>query len=234
MSDKKMCSAVVVAAGSSRRFGGDRPKQFCEVNGKPLLYYSLKTLCDSDIIDEVIIVTSEEWIEYCTEEIVRKYGFDKGDGIVLGGETRLESVRAGVMVCDIASDYVFIHDGARPLITEDIIKRGYETVLKYGTAIAAVPSSDTIKIADKDGVVISTPDRRSLWRMQTPQIFDYNLILKACFEITDADKEEITDDAMLVERKTDTPVHLFMGSEDNMKITNANDMNIFLALLENR
>ena len=234
MNDKKMCSAVVVAAGSSTRFGGERPKQFCEINGKPLLYYSLKTLCDSEIIDEIIIVTSEEWIEYCTDEIVRKYGFDKVDGIVLGGDTRIESVRAGVMVCDIASDYVFIHDGARPLITEDIIRRGYETVLKYDTAVAAIPSTDTIKKANADGVVLSTPDRRELWRIQTPQIFKYDLILKAYFDIDDKDKEEITDDAMLIERKTDRDVHLFMGSEENIKITTAADMKFLLAILENR
>ena len=232
MSEKKMCSAVVVAAGKGERFGGDVPKQFVELNGKPVLYYSLKALCDSDIIDEVIIVTTEEWIEFCAEEIVRKYGFDKVDGIVLGGETRCDSVKAGVMVCDIASDYVFIHDGARPLLTEDIIRRGYETVLKYGTAVAAIPSADTIKIADKDGVVLSTPDRSTLWRIQTPQIFKYDLILKAYFELDDEDRETITDDAMLIERKSDVPVHLFEGSEDNIKITTQRDIDIVASKLK--
>ena len=198
MSEKKMCSAVVVAAGKGKRFGGEIPKQFADLNGKPVLYYSLKALCDSDIIDEVIVVTTEEWIEFCAEEIVRKYGFDKVDGIVLGGETRCDSVKAGVMVCDIASDYVFIHDGARPLLTEDMIRRGYETVLKYGTAVAAIPSADTIKIADSEKVVLSTPERSSLWRIQTPQIFKYDLILKAYFELTDKDRETLTDDAMLI------------------------------------
>ena len=228
MSDKKMCSAVVVAAGSGIRFGEDIPKQFFEINGQPVLYYSLKALCDSDIIDEVIIVTSEEWIEFCEDEIVKKYGFDKVDGVVLGGETRCDSVRAGVMVCDIASDYVFIHDGARPLLTEDMIRRGYETVLKYGTAVAAIPSTDTIKIADKDGVVLSTPDRSTLWRIQTPQIFRYDLILKAYFDLTDEDRQTVTDDAMLIERKSDVPVHLFEVSENNIKITTHNDIDIVM------
>lgn len=226
MSEKKMCSAVVVAAGKGKRFGGEIPKQFADLNGKPVLYYSLKALCDSDIIDEVIVVTTEEWIEFCAEEIVRKYGFDKVDGIVLGGETRCDSVKAGVMVCDIASDYVFIHDGARPLLTEDMIRRGYETVLKYGTAVAAIPSADTIKIADSEKVVLSTPERSSLWRIQTPQIFKYDLILKAYFELTDKDRETLTDDAMLIEQKTDVPVHLFEGSEDNIKITTQSDIDI--------
>lgn len=226
MSEKKMCSAVVVAAGKGKRFGGEIPKQFADLNGKPVLYYSLKALCDSDIIDEVIVVTTEEWIEFCAEEIVRKYGFDKVDGIVLGGETRCDSVKAGVMVCDIASDYVFIHDGARPLLTEDIIRRGYETVLKFDTAVAAIPSADTIKIADSEKVVLSTPERSSLWRIQTPQIFKYDLILKAYFDLTDKDRETLTDDAMLIEQKTDVPVHLFEGSEDNIKITTQSDIDI--------
>lgn len=224
MENKKMCSAVIVAAGKGKRFGTDIPKQFTMIDDKPVLYYTLKAFCDSDIIDEVIIVTSEEWIEYCTDEIVRKYGFDKVDGIVLGGETRSDSVKAGVMVCDISSDYVFIHDGARPLVSEEIIKRGYETVVKYDTAVAAIPSSDTVKIADAEGVVLSTPDRKNVWRIQTPQIFKYELILKAYFAMTEEDAKEITDDAMLIERKTDVPVHLFMGSEDNIKITTQQDM----------
>lgn len=226
MEDKKMCSAVIVAAGRGKRFGADVPKQFLELDGKPLLYYTLKAFCDSDIIDEVILVTSEEWIDYCTEDIVKKYGFDKVDGVVLGGEERYDSVKAGVMVCDIASDYVFIHDGARPLVTEEIIKRGYETVLKYDTAVAAVPVTDTIKEADKDRIVISTPDRKSLWSVQTPQIFKYELILKAYLSMTSEDTKDLTDDAMLVERKTNVPVHLFEASPDNIKVTSKSDVEL--------
>ncbi len=224
MGDRHMCSAVLVAAGKGERFGSKIPKQFIELNGKPVIYYSLKALCDSEIIDEVIIVTSEEWIEFCTEEVVRKYGFGKVDGIVIGGDTRVESVRAGVIVCDISSDYVFIHDAARPMLTEDLIRRGYETVIKYDTAVAALPSSDTLKEAASDGVVQRTLDRRSIWRVQTPQIFKYELILKACFDLSEEDKKEITDDAMLIERKSKVPVHLFCGSEDNIKITTAVDL----------
>lgn len=219
-----MCSAVVVAAGNSTRFGGDIPKQFALLDDKPVLYHSLKALCESPIIDEVILVTSEDYLEYCADEIVKKYGLDKIEAIVLGGQTRCDSVRAGIMVCDIATDYVFIHDGARPYLTQDIIERGYETVLKYDTAVAAIPSTDTIKIADSDGVVLSTPDRRGLWRIQTPQIFKYDLILHAYFDLTDEDRASVTDDAMLIEQKTDTPVHLFMGSESNIKITTKSDL----------
>ena len=224
--DKTFCSAVVVAAGKGTRFGSDIPKQFLEVNGKPVLYYSLKALCDSDIIKEIIIVTSEEWIDFVTEEIVRKYEMEKVQAIVLGGAERYDSVFAGLMSVDISSDYVYIHDGARPMLTEEIIARGLETVEKYRTAVAAVPSSDTVKITDEDMVVTETPDRRNVWRIQTPQIFEYDLIIKAYFSLTDEDKAGLTDDAMIIERKTDVPVHLFMGSEDNIKITTPADLEI--------
>lgn len=222
--DKKFCSAIVVAAGAGKRFGGDVPKQFRDLCGKPVLYYSVKTLCDSPLIDEVILVTSEEWIAFCTDEIVKKYSLDKVQAIVVGGAERHDSVQAGLMVVDISADYVFVHDGARPLLSEEIIARGYETVCRFGTAVAAIPSTDTVKIADAAGVVLSTPDRRSVWRIQTPQIFAYQLLLQAYFSLTEADKDGLTDDAMLIEKKTDTPVHLFEGSEDNFKITREQDL----------
>jgi 2-C-methyl-D-erythritol 4-phosphate cytidylyltransferase len=226
MDEKKFCSAVVVAAGKGTRFGSDIPKQFLEIGGKPVLYYSLKALCDSDIIDEIIIVTSEEWIDFVTEEIVRKYEMEKVQAIVLGGDERYDSVFAGLMSVDISADYVYIHDGARPMLTEDILRRGFETVSKYGTAVAAIPSSDTVKITDEDMTVTSTPDRNSVWRIQTPQIFEYDMIIKAYFSLTDEDKKGLTDDAMIIERKTDNPVHLFIGSEDNIKITSPGDLEI--------
>ncbi len=224
MQEKKFCSAVVVAAGKGQRYGSDIPKQFLELNDKPLLYYSLKALSESDKIDEIIVVTSEEWIEYCADEIVKKYNFEKVEAIVAGGKERYDSVFAGLMAVDISADYVFIQDGARPMLTGDIIDRGYEIVLKYNTAVAAVLASDTVKVTDDDNVVTDTLDRTHTWLIQTPQIFAYELILKAYFALTDDDRKGITDDAMVVEKKTDTRVHLFEGSYDNIKITNPGDI----------
>lgn len=224
MQEKKFCSAVVVAAGKGQRYGSDIPKQFLELNDKPLLYYSLKALSESDKIDEIIVVTSEEWIEYCADEIVKKYNFEKVEAIVAGGKERYDSVFAGLMAVDISADYVFIQDGARPMLTGDMINRGYETVLKYNTAVAAVLASDTVKVTDDDNVVTDTLDRTHTWLIQTPQIFAYELILKAYFALTDDDRKGITDDAMVVEKKTDTKVHLFEGSYDNIKITNPGDI----------
>ena len=222
--EHRFCSAVVVAAGSGKRFGSEVPKQFLDLKGKPVLYYSMKVLCDSPLIDEVILVTSEEWVDFCTEEIVKKYGFDKVQAIVIGGEQRYDSVFAGLMSADISAEYILVQDGARPMLTEEILQRGYETVLRYNTAVAAVPATDTIKITDADGVVISTPDRRNTWHIQTPQIFGYQLLLNAYFALTEADKDGLTDDAMLIEKKTDVPVHLFAGARENIKITTPEDL----------
>lgn len=232
--EKKFCSAVVVAAGKGTRFGTQRPKQFEMLMGKPVLYYTLKALCDCDIIDEIILVTSEDMIEFCDEEIVRKYGLEKVEAIVVGGKERYESVMAGLMGVDISADYVFIQDGARPLINDKIIRDGFETVVKYGTAVAAIPTTDTVKVTDNDNVVISTPDRRNTWRIQTPQIFEYKLILNAYFSLTEEDKDGITDDAMVIEKKTDVPVHLYMASEDNIKITKPDDLKLAEDILGKR
>ncbi len=222
--EKKFTSAVVVAAGKGTRFGGVCPKQFADLCGKPVLYYSLKALCDCPQIDEIILVTSPEWIDFCTEEIVRKYGMEKVQAIVVGGKERVDSVQAGLMTADISADYVLVQDGARPMLTEEILQRGLQTVQKYGTAVAAIPTTDTIKIADENGVVLSTPARRNTFRIQTPQIFSYQLLLQAYFSLQETEKEGLTDDAMLIEKKTDHPVHLFAGSEDNLKITCREDL----------
>lgn len=222
--EKKFCSAVVVAAGKGCRYGSDIPKQFLKLGDKPVLYYSLEALSKSDKINEIIIVTSEEWIEYCADEIVKKYNMEKVEAIVVGGSERYDSVFAGLMAVDISADYVFIQDGARPMLTCDIIDRGYETVLKHDAAVAAVMAFDTVKVTDDDNVVTDTLDRSHTWLVQTPQIFSYELILKAYFALTDDDKKGITDDAMVVEKKTDTRIHLFEGSYDNIKITNPGDI----------
>lgn len=233
--ERKFCSAIVVAAGKGTRFGTQRPKQFEMLCGKPVLYYPLKALCDSEYIQEIILVTGEEWIDYCTEEVVRKYGFDKVQAIILGGEERYESVLAGLMAVDVSTDYVFVQDGARPMLSGEIIRRGYETVCRYDTAVAAVPVTDTIKITDDSGVVLSTTERKNTWSIQTPQIFGYQLLLRAYFALQEEDKAGLTDDAMIIERMTDVPVHLFTGAKENIKITEPRDMQLAAQFLaENR
>ncbi len=206
--------------------GSDTPKQYLDLCGKPVLYYSLKAFEDS-FIDEIVIVASPEDHSYIREELVNRYGFDKVASIVEGGAERYHSVLCGLRaVCE--SDYVFIHDGARPFVDEGILKRAYETVKKHGSAIVAMPVKDTVKIVDDDGVTVDTPDRRHLWQMQTPQVFKYKEILDA-YEKMLADPAaasgmSITDDAMVMEHFGSLKVHVSQGSYRNIKITTPEDM----------
>lgn len=219
-----MMTAIVLAAGSGRRMKSDVPKQFMRYKGRPLAASSLAAFQDSPEIDEIILVTSEAYISYCRTEIVEKYGFSKVTHIVPGGKERYDSVWQALLACE-GTDYVMIHDSARPFVTGEIIARAAENVKKYGTAVAGVPSKDTIKIANAEGFVETTPDRRHCWCIQTPQAFAYPLIRRANEELRDSGRMDgITDDAMIVERSGLAPVRLFMGSYENIKITTPDDL----------
>lgn len=219
------CTAVLLAAGQGKRMGGKIPKQFLHILDKPVIYYALKCFQESEIIDEVILVTSDEMLSYCKEEIVDKFEFTKVSRVVAGGSERYDSVYEGLKACGDA-DYVFIHDGARPFVTEQILREGYADVKKYGASVAGVPSKDTVKYADYSGMVEETPDRTRVWSIQTPQIFSYHLVRGAYERLQHFEKDGITDDAMVVEQMEKHPVHLFMGSYRNIKITTAEDLEI--------
>ena len=161
------CTAIILAAGQGKRMGGQVRKQFMELQGKPLLYYSLHCFQESGLIDEILLVTGKDQIEYCIKNVVERYGFSKVVKIVAGGEQRYDSVYEGLKACG-DSEYVFIHDGARPFVTEEILQRGYEAARKYGTGIAGVLSKDTVKIVDGKKNVIETPLRDRVWIVQTP------------------------------------------------------------------
>ena len=222
--------AIVLAGGSGKRMNSSVKKQFLEINGKPLLVYSLKTFEES-FIDEVVLVTSEEDKEYCQTEIVEKYGFKKVVKIVSGGKERYHSVANGVMAAN-ECDYIFIHDGARPFVTEDMLGRLLDEVQNSKACVAAMPVKDTIKIADADGFIETTPRRDLVWMIQTPQVFAYGLIYKAYESLL---KEEhaliekgisITDDAMVVETLLGERVKLVEGSYKNIKITTPEDISV--------
>ena len=220
---KKRCTAVVLAAGKGSRMKTDVQKQFLLIKEKPILYYSLRCFEDSPLIDEIVLVTSEGMEEYCRESVIRKYGFRKVTAIVPGGKERYDSVYAGLKACH-TPDYVFIHDSARPFITEEILQRNFEMVQKTGACITAVPSKDTIKIAGPEGSVKETPARETLWIVQTPQVFSYGLILQAYEDCRAQGMQGITDDAMVVEKAADTKVYFSMGSYQNIKITTPEDL----------
>lgn len=224
------CTAIVLAAGQGKRMQSKIQKQFLEIQDHPVLYYSLQCFQKSPLIRDVILVTGEGVISYCKKEIVEKYHLDKVSRVIAGGKERYDSVYAGLLAC-ADSDYVFIHDGARPFITEDILQRGMEGVKKTGACVIGMPSKDTIKLADSAGFIKETPNRSLVWTIQTPQIFSYSLIRKAHESIRKKDMTAITDDAMVVEQETGARICLAKGSYRNIKITTPEDLLIAEAFL---
>ncbi|MDE6531805.1 MAG: 2-C-methyl-D-erythritol 4-phosphate cytidylyltransferase [Lachnospiraceae bacterium] len=228
--------AIVLAAGKGKRMNADRPKQYLLLDGKPILYYSLKTIEES-FIDRIILVTSADEIEYCRKEIVEKYGLQKVTSIVAGGKERYHSVWNGI--CQVEDcDYLFIHDGARPFLTQDILDDAYRCVKEYDACVAAVPVKDTIKQVDGSGRVTFTPRRSTLYQMQTPQTFRFSLI-KDAYEGLIRQEEDlkkkgiaITDDAMAVETITSHDVRISEGAYTNMKITTPEDIWIAESLIK--
>lgn len=216
---------IVLAAGKGSRMKSDTPKQFLDIDGKPVLYYSLKTMEDS-FLDEVILVTGESLISYCREEIVDKYGFSKVTKIIAGGAERYLSVYQGLLACEEA-DYVYIHDGARPFITKRIMEQAKVCVEEYQACAAGMPVKDTIKITDENGFAVSTPNRSLVWQVQTPQVFAYNVVRDAYDALLALpEMPVVTDDTMVVETMTKVPVKMFEASYKNIKITTPEDLDV--------
>ena len=218
-----MTSAIILAAGKGQRMGTELPKQFLSMGDDMLLTKTIRVFEESSVIQDIVLVTSEDWIGFCKTEIVDREGFRKVRKIVAGGKERYDSVYQGLLACPNA-DYVFIHDGARPFVTEEILVRTQEAVEKYEACAVGVPSKDTVKIVDEDGFVESTPPRKNVWNIQTPQAFSYPLIRAAYEVVRDNNMTGITDDAMIVERSRLAKVKLVMGSYYNIKITTPEDM----------
>lgn len=225
------CTAIVLAAGQGKRMNSSVQKQFLMLKGKPLLYYSLACFQKSKDIEDIILVTGKECIDFCKQEIIELYGFTKVSKVVAGGKERYDSVYAGLCACE-DTDYVFIHDGARPFVTEEIISRAKDAVLKFQACIVGMPSKDTVKIADADQMVKETPNRSAVWNIQTPQAFSYTLIKEAHEIARTQNMEAITDDAMVVETYKNAPVRLVEGAYENIKITTPEDILIAEKFLE--
>lgn len=216
----KVC-AIVLAAGKGSRMGGKVKKQFLNLNDKPILYYSLKAFCDNTNIDEIVLVTAEEEIDYCRKHIVEKYELNKVSFITSGGSERQESVLKGLNVvknCDI----VLIHDGARPFITDEIINSGIKYARLYGACACGVTPKDTIKIKNQDHFSEETLKRSSLVAVQTPQCFKYEIIY-SCHSKLSSENISVTDDTMVVENYGHK-VYLYEGSYNNIKITTPEDL----------
>ena len=227
-------TAIVLAAGQGKRMHSKVQKQFLEIQGYPVLYYSLRCFQESPLIQDIILVTGEESISYCKEEIVQKYGFTKVSAVIPGGKERYDSVYAGLCECRDC-EYVLIHDGARPFVTEEILKRGLQKVKETGACVIGMPSKDTVKLSDEEGYVKETPNRKCVWTIQTPQIFSYSLIREAHDSIRQKDMSKITDDAMVAEHETGVKIRFSEGSYRNIKITTPEDLVVAEAFLkENR
>lgn len=233
---KKKTAAIVLAAGQGSRMKSDVHKQYLLLKGRPVLYYSLKAFEDS-FVDEIVLVTGAGEISYCRKEIVEKYGLRKVSRIVEGGRERYHSVFCGLQALD-GCGYVFIHDGARPFITGEILERAYEAVQKENACVVGMPVKDTIKLVDEDGYADSTPRRDRMWLIQTPQVFSFDLVRGAYASFLEKEQTfleqgmKITDDAMLVEQFTNTRIKLVEGSYENIKITTPEDMIVAEAFLK--
>lgn len=205
-------------------------KQYMLLQEKPVLYYSLKAFEDS-AVDEVVLVTSPEEIQYCREEVVERYRLTKVKQIVAGGAERYHSVYAGLCAAE-GCDYILVHDGARPFVDVRLIGAVIEQLGREKAVVVGVPSKDTVKLADADGYVDATPNRKNVWNIQTPQAFEYKLLKKAYDVLFESGEEElarkgiqITDDSMVLEQFAGgMNIRLMEGSYENIKITTPDDL----------
>ena len=228
--DNKKCTVVIAAAGIGKRMGADRPKQFLEIKDKPVLYYTINAFEKNRSVDSIVIVTGVENIEFCSKEIVEKYDFKKVKAIIEGGKERQNSVHNALNALNYDTDIVLIHDGARPFVMQEDIDKVISFSHKYDGAVLAVKSKDTVKVADENGFVKGTPDRKFLWNIQTPQGFSYSL-LKEAYDKAASDGFIGTDDSSLVER-LGKRVKLVEGHYTNIKITTKDDLLAAESILE--
>ncbi len=237
---KKRTIAIVLAAGQGKRMNSAVRKQYLLIQEKPVLYYTLKTFEDS-FIDEIILVVGKGEESYCQENIVDKYQFSKVSVIVEGGKERYHSVyQALLWVAKQKKEdsFVFIHDGARPFVTEEVLENAYTAVCQYDACIVGVPVKDTIKVVTEDKVVKNTPARSTLWTVQTPQVFSYDKVKNAYDKMLALEEQGklqivITDDAMVMESFSDIPIKVVEGNYENIKITTPDDLILAERILNN-
>lgn len=221
---------LIVAAGQSRRFDPGE-KQFIILAGRPLLAYAVEAFCAAGLVDEIVVVTREQDVQRCRDDVVARYGAAKPVTVVPGGAERTLSVAAGLAVCPGGTELVWVHDGARPLVTGELIDAMVPAIDGYDGVILAAPVTDTIKVVES-GVILKTPAREYLWRAQTPQLFHYSR-LKAAVDEALANGYMATDEAAAVERAGGR-VAVFPNETDNLKVTTEADLRLAELLLERR
>ena len=234
MTDTFRIGAVILAGGRGSRMHSDIQKQYMLLDGRPLIAYALEAF-ERSCADDLVLVTGAGEAEFVQKEILPPLGLTKLRSIVTGGKERYHSVYEGLKALRNC-DYVLIHDGARPLVTEAVISRAVQAAVQTDACVVGMPVKDTIKVADAHGFAESTPDRSLLWQVQTPQAFAYPLV-RGAYDRLMADEtlqKGITDDAMVVEHLSGTKVRLVEGSYENLKVTTPEDLVLAEALLKKR
>ncbi|MCD8196983.1 MAG: 2-C-methyl-D-erythritol 4-phosphate cytidylyltransferase [Lachnospiraceae bacterium] len=230
--ERKKGTAIVLASGQGKRMGTKVPKQFLEIQGRPVLWYSLDVFQRSELIQEIILVTGVEQVEFC-RELARNNHIDKLCAVVTGGKERYHSVWNGLQAMKSERDcIVFIHDGVRPFIDGEMLRRAYDEACVNEACEVGMPVKDTIRILDEEGRVRMTPKRSRVWQIQTPQVFTSELIVPAYRKLIAQEQEllargvQITDDVMVVEQMCGRSASMVMGSYENIKITTPEDLKI--------
>lgn len=220
-------SAIIVAGGVGSRMGLSVPKQFVEVNGKPIIAYTINAVSKCEDVDEIIVVTNSDYLVY-TKDVVDAFGFKKVKKIVSGGKSRPESVANGLKEVCKDSAIVAVHDGARPMIDPEVFSQCIKSAERFGCAAVGVKMKDTIKMSDDNGFIECTVDREKLWQIQTPQIFKKDIIC-SLYE-SSVNNLVATDDCFLAEQ-AGYKVKLVEGKYENIKITTPQDIHILTGLL---
>lgn len=228
--------AVIFAGGVGKRMKNpELPKQFIEINDTPIIIHTLKKFQNNNFIDAIIVVVLKDYIEY-TQKLISKYDLDKVVKIVEGGKTGQESIYQGLLAAkDIAKNsnnpIVLIHDGVRPIIESDLIKRSVESVREYGSAISCVPSKETIIQINAKNNVRKTIDRSKIWLARAPQSFYLEDILKAHKKAIRKNDFSVIDSCTMMEKYSDKKLHIIETCPENLKVTTPEDLYIIKGLL---
>ena len=229
-----MNSKIVVlipSAGQGKRMEAAVKKPYLMLDDKPVLSHTIERFEHNSAVDDIFLIVHKSDFEACKNRVLEPYKYKKVRGLIPGGETRQESVFNGLSALADDVDYVVIHDGVRPFINDEIIAKCLEATAEWGAAVAAVPVKETIKIGNEDHFIAQTPNRKLLWRVQTPQVFRKNLI-ETAHKNAIQEGNGAPDDATLVER-LGTPVKLVMGSYKNIKLTTPEDMQFAETIINN-
>ncbi len=224
-------AAVIPAAGAGVRMGADRPKQFLQLDGRPILEVTLEAFERCPVIGQVLVVVPGEAVAACEARILGRSDFTKVRRILAGGPRRQDSVRMGVEACPAGCRLVVVHDGVRPLVRPELIERTVVEAGRCGAAVAALPATETVKEVLEGNRVYRTLDRGSLWMVQTPQTFCLKDLLEAHRRAEAEGWDEAPDDASLLER-LGRPVRVVLGEEDNIKVTTPHDLAVAGFLLK--